>query len=92
MARSLMIDPIMLLLDEPFAGVNPTLAKKMVIYIKELREKGMTFLIIEHDIPLITKVSDTLSFMSQGKIILEGTPEEVKKDPRVRDAYLGGGD
>ncbi len=92
MARSLMIDPIMLLLDEPFAGVNPTLAKKLVIYIKELREKGMTFLIIEHDIPLITKVSDTLSFMSQGKIILEGTPEEVKKDLRVRDAYLGGGD
>jgi ABC-type branched-subunit amino acid transport system ATPase component len=92
MARALMTDPVMLLLDEPFAGVNPSLSRKLVEYIKELREKGMTFLIIEHDIPLITEVSDTISFMNQGKIILKGTPEDVKKDPRVLDAYLGGGD
>ncbi|HUW67067.1 MAG TPA: ABC transporter ATP-binding protein [Candidatus Nanoarchaeia archaeon] len=91
MARALMTDPKMLLLDEPFAGVNPTLARKLVGRIKELKERGMTFLIIEHDMPLITEVSDTLSFMNQGKIILEGAPEDVKRDPRVLDAYLGGG-
>lgn len=91
MARALMTDPKMLLLDEPFAGVNPTLARKLVGRIKELRERGMTFLIIEHDMPLITEVSDTLSFMNQGRIILEGAPEDVKKEPRVLDAYLGGG-
>ncbi|MCL7475140.1 MAG: ABC transporter ATP-binding protein [Methanosarcinales archaeon] len=91
MARALMADPKMLLLDEPFAGVNPTLARKLVSRIKELKERGMTFLIIEHDMPLITEVSDTLSFMNQGRIILEGPPEDVKKDPRVLDAYLGDG-
>ncbi|MCG7850795.1 MAG: ABC transporter ATP-binding protein, partial [ANME-2 cluster archaeon] len=91
MARALMTDPKMLLLDEPFAGVNPTLARKLVGRIKELKERGMTFLIIEHDMPLITEVSDTLSFMNQGRIILEGPPEDVKKDPRVLDAYLGDG-
>jgi len=91
MARALMTDPKMLLLDEPFAGVNPTLAKKLVRRIKELKDMGMTFLIIEHDIPLITEVSDTLSFMNHGRIILEGPPEDVKHDPRVLDAYLGGG-
>ena len=91
MARALMTDPKMLLLDEPFAGVNPTLARKLVGRIKELKEIGMTFLIIEHDMPLITEVSDSLSFMNQGRIILEGAPEDVKKDPRVLDAYLGDG-
>jgi len=90
MARALMTDPKMLLLDEPFAGVNPTLAWKLVGRIKELKERGMTFLIIEHDMPLITDISDTISFMNHGRIILEGPPEDVRQDPRVLDAYVGG--
>lgn len=90
LARALMTDPEMLLLDEPFAGVNPTLAMKLLKHIETLREQGMTFLIIEHDIPMITKISDKIFVMNEGNLIVEGSPEEIKRDERVLDAYLGG--
>jgi ABC-type branched-subunit amino acid transport system ATPase component len=91
MARVLMADPEMLLLDEPFSGVNPTLAKKLLIHIKELRDNnGMTFLIIEHDMPMIMQLSDFIYVLNKGKVIASGTPEEVRSDNRVLDAYLGG--
>ncbi len=91
MARVLMADPEMLLLDEPFSGVNPTLAKKLLIHIRELRDNnGMTFLIIEHDMPMIMQLSDFIYVLSKGKVIASGTPEEVRSDKRVLDAYLGG--
>ncbi len=90
LARALMSDPKMILLDEPGAGVNPTLMKKLTEYIEQLREKGITFLLIEHDMDLITNLCDVVIVMNKGKKLAEGTPEEVKKDERVLDAYLGG--
>ena len=89
MARAMMIDPSLMLLDEPFAGVNPTLSRKISEYIDELRESGMTFLIIEHDIPAITRISDRITVMNAGKIMTEGTPDEVKQNRDVLNAYLG---
>ena len=92
MARTLMADPKMLLLDEPFAGVNPTLSKKLLGHIKELREGGVTFLIIEHGIPYVKELCDTVFVMNKGEIMTSGTPEEVTSDERVLEAYLGGMD
>lgn len=90
MARALMAEPKMLLLDEPFSGVNPTLARKLLKHIKELRDNdGMTFLIIEHDMPMIMQLSDFIYVLSKGKVIASGAPEEVRSDKRVLDAYLG---
>ncbi|HIE31021.1 MAG TPA: ABC transporter ATP-binding protein [Methanosarcinales archaeon] len=90
MARAMMIDPLLMMLDEPFAGVNPTLSRKISRYIDELREAGMTFLVIEHDIPAITRISDRIIVMNEGKILTEGAPEEVKRNRDVLNVYLGG--
>ena len=89
MARAMMIDPSLLMLDEPFAGVNPTLSRKISEYIDELREGGMTFLIIEHDIPAITRISDRIIVMNEGRIMTEGAPDEVKQNRDVLNVYLG---
>ena len=90
MARAMMIDPSLMMLDEPFAGVNPTLSRKISEYIDELREGGMTFLIIEHDIPAITRISDRIIVMNEGRILTEGAPDEVKQNRDVLNVYLGG--
>lgn len=90
-ARALMADPKMLLLDEPFAGVNPTLSMKILEYIKELRvTSGMTILVIEHDMPKIMQLSDHIYVLNKGKVIASGLPEEVRANEQVVDAYLGG--
>ena len=90
MARALMADPKMLLLDEPFSGVNQTLANKLLTHIKDMRNnKGMSFLIIEHDMPMIMQLCDYIYVLSKGKVIASGAPEEVRTDDRVLDAYLG---
>ena len=91
MARTMMADPKMLLLDEPFAGVNPTLSKKLVGHIKELREEGVTFLIIEHGIPYVKELCDLVYVMNKGEIMTSGPPDAVTSDERVLEAYLGGG-
>jgi len=90
MARALMTEPEMLLLDEPFAGVNPTLEKKLLGRIHELREQGYTFLIVEHDMDVIMSNCERVIVMHQGDILADGTPQEIKSDERVIDAYLGG--
>jgi len=88
-ARALMAEPKMLLLDEPFSSVNPTLTKKILEYLKTLREGGMTFLVIEHDMHIIMQLSDFLYVLNKGKVIASGVPEEVRHNERVLDAYLG---
>ena len=90
MARALLTDPDMLLLDEPFAGVNPSLEKRLLEHIHELREEGYTFLIVEHDMELIMENCETVIVMHQGQILTQGDPEDVRTDETVIEAYLGG--
>lgn len=90
LARTLMSDPKMILLDEPGAGVNPTLMRKLIRNIEELREEGTTFFLIEHDMDLIMNLCDRVIVMNKGRELAEGKPEDIKKDERVMEAYLGG--
>jgi branched-chain amino acid transport system ATP-binding protein len=91
LAKCLMAEPKMVLLDEPGAGVNPTLMKKLVSHIRKLcEEKGLTFFLIEHDMDLVMSLCDPVIVMSEGKKLAEGHPEDIKKDERVLEAYLGG--
>jgi len=91
LARSMMAEPKIVLLDEPGAGVNPTLMKKLIANIRKLcEEKKITFFLIEHDMDLVMDLCNPVIVMSEGKKLAEGTPEEIKKDERVLEAYLGG--
>ena len=89
-AKILMSDPYVVLLDEPGAGVNPTLMKKLVEKIEKLRQQGITFFLIEHDMDLVTYLCDRVIVMNKGLKMTEGTPQEIKKDKKVLEAYLGG--
>ena len=91
LARAILAEPEILLLDEPVAGVNPTLANKLADQIRRLHEQGTTFLLIEHDMSFIMSLADPIVVLDQGSVLMEGTPEEVRTDERVADAYLGGG-
>jgi branched-chain amino acid transport system ATP-binding protein len=90
LARAITTDPDVLLLDEPVAGVNPTLANDIKRFIRELNEEGQTFLIIEHDMPFIMDLAEPIVVLDQGSVLMEGSPAEVRSDQRVVDAYLGG--
>ncbi|WP_327052702.1 ABC transporter ATP-binding protein [Halomicrococcus gelatinilyticus] len=90
MSRALMTDPTMLLLDEPLAGVNPTLEEKLLEHVHELREQGFTFLLVEHDMDVIMNHCERVIVMHQGTVLAEGTPAEIQSNERVIDAYLGG--
>jgi neutral amino acid transport system ATP-binding protein len=88
--RSLMADPKLLLLDEPMAGVNPTLARRIEGHLQDLRDAGLTMLMVEHELGVVERLCEHVIVMAQGKVISEGTMETVRSNQEVLDAYLVG--
>jgi branched-chain amino acid transport system ATP-binding protein len=89
LARVLMGDPRIILLDEPGAGVNPTLMRSLVARIRDLHARGRTFVLIEHDMDLVTELCNPVIVLAQGRKLMEGRFAELRRDPRVLEAYLG---
>jgi len=90
LVRALMVEPRILLLDEPMAGVSPTLRVELLEHILALRDRdGVTLLIVEHDLDFVMRASDRVIVMNDGHVIAQGAPDEVRADERVVDAYLG---
>ncbi len=89
MARALMAEPKLVMLDEPMAGVNPALTQSLLDHIKDLKSNGTTVLFVEHDMHMVRHISDWVVVMAEGRIVAEGPPAQVMKDQAVIDAYLG---
>ncbi len=89
MSRALMTKPQLVMLDEPMAGVNPVLKQSLNQHIRGLRDEGLTVLFVEHDMDMVHDISDWVIVMAEGRIIAEGTPDQISSNPAVIDAYLG---
>ncbi|MBM3805079.1 MAG: ABC transporter ATP-binding protein [Actinobacteria bacterium] len=89
MARALMTQPRLVMLDEPMAGVNPALKQSLNEHIRGLRDDGMTVFFVEHDMDMVNDVADWVVVMAEGALIAEGTPEQIGNNPHVIEAYLG---
>lgn len=89
MARALMTTPELVMLDEPMAGVNPALTQSLLDHIINLKSEGMTVLFVEHDMHMVRHIADWVIVMAEGRVVAEGPPEDVMKNPAVIDAYLG---
>jgi len=89
MARALMSQPTLVMLDEPMAGVNPALTESLLDHILDLKEEGMTVLFVEHDMHMVRHIADWVIVMAEGAVVAEGPPDQVMKDQAVIDAYLG---
>jgi branched-chain amino acid transport system ATP-binding protein len=90
LARALMTRPSCILLDEPFAGVNPVLIEKLIAVLREIHAQGIALVIIEHHLQALRSLVQRLIVMDQGRIIAQGDPGSVLDDPRVAEAYMGG--
>jgi branched-chain amino acid transport system ATP-binding protein len=90
-ALALAAEPSMLLLDEPVSGMNASETQNFVELIRKIRDSGITILLVEHDMPMVMSVSDRIVVLNYGRIIAEGPPEVIRKDPAVIEAYLGQG-
>jgi ABC-type branched-subunit amino acid transport system ATPase component len=88
-ATVLVGDPRLVLLDEPAAGVNPIMVDAMERHIRELHARGLTFLVVEHNMNLVMRLCDPVIVLDHGTKLAEGPPSEIQSDPRVLDAYLG---
>ncbi len=86
--RTLMLEPKLMLLDEPFAGINPRLQNRIVGYLQKLRSEGMTLFIIDHEMRIILDVCDSVWVLAEGRIVMNGPPQAVRSDPRVIEAYF----
>lgn len=89
MARALMSEPDLVMLDEPMAGVNPALTESLLGHILDLKRDGMTVLFVEHDMHMVSHIADWVVVLAEGKVVAEGPPDQVMKNPAVIDAYLG---
>ena len=89
LASALMSEPRLILLDEPAGGVNPTLLQRIIERIRDMREQGVTFLIVEHNMDMVMQLCDSVVVMAHGAVLEQATPEVVRDNPLVLDAYLG---
>lgn len=89
MARALMTEPTLVMLDEPMAGVNPALTESLLGHVLDLKKEGMTVLFVEHDMHMVRHIADWVVVMAEGRIVAEGPPDSVMKEQAVIDAYLG---
>jgi branched-chain amino acid transport system ATP-binding protein len=88
MARALMLNPSIMLLDEPFAGINPRLQNRIVDHLDTLRKRGMTVFFIDHEMRIVLSACDLVYVLSEGRVIARGTTDQVKNDPKVHEAYF----
>jgi branched-chain amino acid transport system ATP-binding protein len=89
MARALMVDPKLVMLDEPMAGVNPVLVQSLLDHVRALRDEGRTVVFVEHDMDVVMNISDWVVVMAEGRVIAEGPPAAIVSNTAVIDAYLG---
>ncbi len=89
MSRALMVEPTVIMLDEPTAGVNPVLVQSLVQHVIGLRESGMTVILVEHDMDVVQSISDWVVVLAEGRVIAEGPPGVIARNPVVIEAYLG---